>query len=133
MLSIVSRRGTVISAWCVIVMCMTVISGSLVFGNGDPSSFTAESTSVASTGGGTARIMMDSPLDVQGFVVSMSHDPTMITLTGIDISGTDTETANAEFVVPTVYVNGGTLGVVLDFNAPYDGQVIPQGIQLQLQ
>ena len=127
MLSIVSRRGTVISAWCMVVMCMVVLNGPLAFGNGDPSSFTAESTSVASTGGGTVRIMMDSPLDVQGFVISMSHDPVMITLTGIDISGTDTEAANAEFVVPAVYTDGGTLGVVLDFNAPYDGQVIPQG------
>ena len=90
------------------------------------------STSVDSTGGGTVTVTGASSGDLQGFVISVSHDSAVITLDSIDILGTDTDIAGAEFVVPTTYADGGTIGVVLDFNAPYDGQVISGGSGLSL-
>ena len=89
-------------------------------------------TSVDSTGGGSVTVTGSADGDVQGYVLSVSHDAAVITLNSIDIQGTDAEIAGAEFVVPTTYADGGTLGVVLDFNAPYDGQVISAGSNLTL-
>lgn len=90
-------------------------------------------TSVDSTGGGTVTVTGNSMSgDLQGYVLCVSHDPAIITLDSIDVLGTDAEVAGAEFVVPTTYADGGTLGVVLDFNAPYDGQSISAGMGLTL-
>ena len=88
------------------------------------------SASVDSTGGGSVTVTGSSSGDLQGFVISVGHDPAIITLDSIDILGTDAEIAGAEFVVPTTYADGGTIGVVLDFNAPYDGQSIGAGAGL---
>ncbi|MDE0959833.1 MAG: hypothetical protein OSB09_03555, partial [Planctomycetota bacterium] len=76
---------------------------------------------------GDARIMLDNSLGgVQGFVTAISHDPTMITLEGIS-TGADADAAGAEFQISNSYANGGTFGVVLDFQSPFDGQTIPEG------
>jgi len=115
----------------IIVVCFAIVlSSSASLAGGTGASFTAESVSAPSTGGSAVRVLFDSSADVQGFVISMSHDPAAITLSGVDIAGTDTELSGAEFVVPAVYADGGTIGVVLDFNAPYDGQVIPASAEI---
>ena len=57
------------------------------------------STSVDSTGGGTVTVTGASSGDLQGFVISVSHDSAVITLDSIDILGTDADIAGAEFVV----------------------------------
>ncbi|MGE3164452.1 MAG: dockerin type I repeat-containing protein [Planctomycetota bacterium] len=64
---------------------------------------------------------------VQGFVLAI-QDTAGLTLTAINIAGA-TVIAGAEFVVPNINnaANGGTLGVVLDFSAPFNGQTIPTG------
>ncbi|MEE2883350.1 MAG: hypothetical protein VYD70_06445 [Planctomycetota bacterium] len=81
---------------------------------------------------GTARVLLDnSEGGVQGFVTSVSHDSTLITLEEISI-GVDAETAGAEFVVTQVFDNGGTCGVVLDFQTPFDGHTIPEGVAIHL-
>ncbi|HIA27984.1 MAG TPA: hypothetical protein EYN79_07685 [Planctomycetes bacterium] len=64
---------------------------------------------------------------VQGFVVALAHDPAALELTAITLTGTVTQSMGAEFVVPMVLAEGGTIGVVLDFSAPFDGQTIPPG------
>ncbi|MFQ6047685.1 MAG: hypothetical protein ACE5PT_15225, partial [Gemmatimonadales bacterium] len=74
-----------------------------------------------------ARVLMRNPNPVQGFVLSLAHDPAVATLEEISLAGTATEAAGAEFVVPRIYPDGGTLGVVLDFDPPYAGQTIPAG------
>ena len=77
-----------------------------------------------------AKILLDSPTEVQGFVLSLEHDASA-KLDGIAL-GTVTEAVGAEFVVSRVYPDGGTLGVVLDFDPPYLGQVIPAGDGLHI-
>ena len=72
-------------------------------------------------------LLTNSTGDVQGFVLSIEHDPTDIALEGILLDGTVTESVGAEFVIPRIYSSGGTIGVVLDFNAPFGNQVIPVG------
>ena len=114
------------SVSCIIAVCFAiVVVSSVSLAGGPTASFIAESASAPSTGGSAVRVLIDSSADVQGFVISMSHDPAAITLSGVDIAGTDTELSGAEFMVPNVYADGGTIGVVLDFNAPYGGQAIP--------
>jgi hypothetical protein len=61
----------------------------------------------------------------------MTHDPTVITLVEVS-TGADTDAAGAEFTITNLYANGGTLGVVLDFQTPFDGQTIPQGNDLHI-
>jgi hypothetical protein len=111
----------------VLVCCTT-----MVLAGTDTASYTAESQSVASTGGASIRILMDSSNDCQGYVISMSHDGAVVTLDTIDIAGTAADTAGAEFMVPNTYATGGTLGVVMDFSAPFDGQVIGAGSNIHV-
>ena len=114
-----------------LVVCLFVFVGAQASA-GINNEMNMSNVSVDSNGGGTATVSGAANGDLQGYVISVSHDPAIITLTGIDILGTDAELAGAEFVVPTTYADGGTIGVVLDFNAPYDGQVIAAGSGLTL-
>ncbi|MGE4603025.1 MAG: hypothetical protein AAEJ65_08985, partial [Planctomycetota bacterium] len=110
-----------------VVMLLVCCTPLVLAGGGDTSSFDAGTHSSPSTGGSTANIMMDSSADVQGFVVCIAHDGSVITLDSIDLDGTSGDAAGAEFVVANTYANSGTLGVVLDFNSPFDGQTIAAG------
>jgi hypothetical protein len=99
-----------------------------------PSTLYINDTSAPSTSGGCVPITLDNDAGAtQGFVLSISHDPSVLTLTSINISGTATEAVGAEFVVSdTSPANGGTLGVVLDFVAPFLGQTIPPGLGIHI-
>ena len=82
----------------------------------------------SSAGDGCVMITLDNDVGpTQGFVLSISHDPAVITLVDINLDGTATETAGAEFVQTDFPAGGGTVGVVLDFSAPFGGQTIPAG------
>ena len=76
----------------------------------------------------TLPITMTSNEDVQGFVLAVSYDAAYVEATDVVAAGATTA-AGAELVVPEILASGFTLGVVLDFNPPYGGQVIPQGIE----
>ena len=107
---------------------LVTTSGTLTMTPPPPDNMTIESASGPSDGGGVARVLMsNSSGDVQGFVTSIGHDASALTLTGVNISGTIADSVGAEFVVPMLFADGGTIGVVLDFDPPYDGQVIGLG------
>ncbi len=102
-------------------------SGTLTLEVPPPDSLEIEDVSIAAGGSGAARILLsNSSGPVQGFVLAIRH-PTTLNLVSINLSGTVTFSVGAEFVVPTIYTDGGTLGVVLDFNSPFNGQTIPVG------
>jgi len=91
------------------------------------------STSAPSDGGACVPIWLDNDAGAtQGFVLSISHDPGAITLTDINLTGTATESAGAEFVAVNTLAGGGTVGVVLDFNAPFNGQTIAAGQDIHI-
>ena len=94
-----------------------------------PDAITITGGSIAAGGTGNAEVRMSNQSgDVQGYVTAIGH-PAGLVLEEINIDGTVAESVGAEFVVDNVLngSGGGTLGVVLDFNAPFDGQVIPMG------
>ncbi len=92
-----------------------------------PDSMRIESTSFDSDSNGSARVLLsNSSGPVQGFVLAVAHDPSVVTLQGITL-GADTLAAGAELIVPELESNGGTLGVVLDFESPFEGQTIATG------
>ena len=98
-----------------------------------PATLTIESGSFPSDTGGCVRILLDNDVgDTQGFVLSISHDPLAVNLTDINIDGTDTALQSPEFEAANILANGGTLGVVFDFVAPFDGQAIPAGQNIHL-
>jgi len=98
-----------------------------------PAALKIEDTTIDSDSSGDVRILLDNDgAETQGFVLSIAHNPADVTLEQIDLTGTVTATVGAELVVPQIFANGGTLGVVLDVNAPFDGQVIPAGLNLHL-
>ena len=104
--------------------------GTLDIGPIPPGVLTIESTTIDSDGCGPVRILLDSDSAVQGFVLAIAHDGAALTLSGINLAGTATAAAGAEFVVPNLSPaggTGGTLGVVLDFDAPFLGQTIAAG------
>lgn len=75
---------------------------------------------------GSARVLVQNMKPVEGFVVCLAHEAG-IALADINLNGTATEAAGAEFVQVDTYNDGGTIGVVLDFDPPFDGQTIPVG------
>ncbi|MGE4619072.1 MAG: hypothetical protein AAEJ04_04605 [Planctomycetota bacterium] len=111
--------------------------GTLTLFAGEPVTMFVENGSAPADGAGSVgvcRILLDNDLGtggVQGFVSAVSHDSTALTLEEIAM-GEATEAAGAEFAVANIYENGGTYGVVLDFQAPFDGQVIPEGTGIHL-
>ncbi|MGE4603070.1 MAG: hypothetical protein AAEJ65_09215, partial [Planctomycetota bacterium] len=100
-----------------------------------PASMSIEDGSAPADGFGTsgdARILIDNSLGgVQGFVTAVTHDGTVITLESISL-GADAEATGTEFEISSIYENGGTLGAVVDFTAPFEGQTIPQGNGLHI-
>ena len=105
-------------------------NGTLTLLEPPPASMIMEDGSAPADGTGTtgdARVLLDNSLGgVQGFVTAVTHDPAVLTLEGIT-TGEATEAANAEFHLSNIYPNGGTMGVVVDFTAPFDAQTIPMG------
>ena len=93
-----------------------------------PDALTIESASAASNGSAAVRVLMSNMTGpVQGYALAISHDEAALDLDAISIAGTVAESVGAELVVPQLYVGGGTLGVVLDFQSPFDAQAIPAG------
>ncbi|MEC9476954.1 MAG: hypothetical protein VX764_07960 [Planctomycetota bacterium] len=93
-----------------------------------PDSMRIESISFRTDQSDAARILLsNSSGPVQGFVVAAAHDPALLNLQTITL-GSESLAAGAELVVPEIYSNGGSLGVVLDFESPFDGQNIATGV-----
>mgnify|MGYP000577824173 CR=1 FL=1 len=86
-----------------LVVMLLVFCTPLVLEGGDTSSYDAGTHSSASTGGSTANIMMSSSADVQGFVVCIANDGSVITLDSIDLDGTAGDAEGAEFVVVSIH------------------------------
>lgn len=105
--------------------------GSVTLNVVPPDSLSIESTSIPGDPTDPAspvRVLMENLSGaVQGYVLAITHNPAEVALTSIDIDGTVAQTVGAEFVVDNVLASGGTLGVVLDFGAPFDGQTIATG------
>ncbi len=95
-----------------------------------PDSLRVENGSMLADGmsTGEARILLsNSSGPAQGFVVAVAHGQEDLTLQEISLAGTVTEEVGAEFEVSNIYSDGGTVGVVLDFQPPFDGQTIATG------
>ena len=92
-----------------------------------PDSMRIENSGIQADGSGPARVLLsNSSGDAQGFVLSITHDPALLSLVDITL-GSASQSAGAELVVEELYSNGGTLGVVLDFETPFEGQTIAAG------
>lgn len=109
--------------------------GVLILQQGPPTTMYIEDGSAPADGSGTlgeVRVLLDNDQGpVQGFVTVVAHDNAVLALEEISI-GVDTDAAGAEFVVASIYETGGSCGVVLDFQSPFGGQDIPQGVALHL-
>ena len=76
---------------------------------------------------GSGDVLLDTPSRIQGFALAISHDPAVVVLQDISVVGTETEASRADFVSPKVFAGGGTLGVVLDLQPPFEGNTLPIG------
>ena len=74
----------------------------------------------------TVPVTMTCTDPVQGFVLAVAFDTTKLTAMDARAAGA-TVAAGVELVVSEIIPEGLTMGVVLDFNPPYDGQTIPGG------
>jgi len=99
-----------------------------------PAGLEVESASALSTGsGGCARVLLDNDAGAtQGFVLSIAHNSAVLNLVQINLAGTATQAAGAEFVATNITATGGTIGVVLDFVAPFLGQTIAPGQNIHI-
>ena len=97
-----------------------------------PATLTIEDTTADSSGNGSVRILLENSGESQGFVLAIAHDGAELTLESIDLAGTETEAVGAEFSSINTYADGGTIGVVLDFGAPFDGQTIGAGVDIHI-
>lgn len=75
-----------------------------------------------------AEVTMTNSDAAEGFVLSIAHEAG-VTLQDINVMGTVTDANGAELVAADIFnaQGGGTLGVVMDFVAPFTGQTIPAG------
>ena len=91
----------------------------------------AKSLSIGSATGSevTLPITLTTDEPVQGFVLSVAVDTSKLSVTDVRAAGATLEN-NAELVVPEILPEGFTLGVVMDIDPPYEGQVIPAGEDL---
>ena len=109
---------------------LSLNSGTVTLTPPPPDSISVGSTSVLANGSAVVDVpilLSNSTGPVQGFVIAVAHGPDELTLEEITIEGTITESVGSEFEVANLYADGGTIGVVLDFMPPFDGQVIPVG------
>ena len=72
-------------------------------------------------------VLLDSTCPIQGFTTALRHDPTAVELRDISLDGTVTAAVGAEFFGHEIVANGGTTGVVLDLESPFEDQTIPPG------
>jgi len=72
-------------------------------------------------------VWVDNQQPVEGYVLAIEHDTTVV-LDSVSTADTDAAGVGIEFAVSKVYADGGTLGVVFDFDPPYDGQTLPEGV-----
>ena len=93
---------------------------------------TGQGQTVSGLGSANFGVSADATADLQGYVVALGSDPTLITIQDLGISGTSAETEGAELVVGEIFSDGFTLGVVLDAEPPFDGHIIPSGIDIAL-
>ena len=75
---------------------------------------------------GDAKVLLDNLGPVEGYVVSLCHDPAKLTLDSIAVGAAATAQA-ADFSASEVFPAGGTLGVVIDLVAPFTNNTIPVG------
>ncbi len=113
-------------------LCLNGDSTAMSIGAPPPATLSIEDTTADSNGNGSVRVLLENSGETQGFVVSITHVETEVALGSIDLNGSATEAAGAEFTAINTYSNGGTLGVVLDFTAPFDGQTIAAGVDTHI-
>lgn len=109
---------------------ITLVDGSVTLQPAPPDSLSIGNATIQPGQSGCAPIRMSNQSGpVQGFVLAIEHAADL-TLASININGTVTQAEGAEFIVPHLLnaSNGGTLGVVMDFNAPFTNKAIPVGV-----
>lgn len=114
---------------------LQLIDGTVTLTPPPPDNLRVGNASVPADGSSSANVpilLSNSTGSVQGFVIAIAHGSEELTLEEITIAGTITESIGSEFEVANLYADGGTLGVVLDFMPPFDGQVIPVGNDQQI-
>ncbi|MBI4582783.1 MAG: hypothetical protein HY717_01940 [Planctomycetes bacterium] len=72
----------------------------------------------------TVPVILSGSPPLQGYVVAIAHNPAEVTLTAVT---NGSSAAAAEFVSADIFPTGGTLGVVMDYNPPFDNQVAANG------
>ena len=76
------------------------------------------------------RILLTSTHPVEGFESAVRHDPAIVALESITIAGTVSEANMADFTSFEVLPTGGTAAVIMDLEAPFNGNTIPAGVDL---
>ena len=72
-------------------------------------------------------VVLQSTGETQGYVLAIGFDSSVLNATNVSVEGSDVENIGAELIAAEVLAEGLTLGVVLDAQSPFDGQVIPAG------
>lgn len=73
------------------------------------------------------RVLLSSTHPVEGFSTSVRHNPEVVQLDSMTILGTESATNEADFTSFEVFEDGGTGAVILDLQAPFNGNTIPAG------
>ena len=72
-------------------------------------------------------VVLQSTGERQGYVLAIGFDSSVLNATNVSVEGSDVQNIGAELIAAEVLAEGLTLGVVLDAQSPFDGQVIPAG------
>jgi hypothetical protein len=69
-------------------------------------------------------VELSTNIEIQAFTLAVAHDPAVLSLQDITFDGTETNLQSAEFTSTDLEPNGGTVGAIFDFNAPFDGHTL---------
>ena len=82
--------------------------------------------------GADVTVLMDVSQSVQGYVIAVGHDSSMVRAAEATTVGTDADTVGAEFVDARVSDLGALIGVILDTTEPFDNQTLGPGTDISI-
>ncbi len=96
-------------------------------------SLSLEGGIIPPVGTGAVDVVLDNTLgNLTAFILAIGHDFQEATLMNVDVTNTDTVTADPEFISSEIQLSGGILTVIFDFEVPIDGHSLPPGEDLVL-
>ena len=116
-----------------VFLIVPFILGWISVGEGQQS-LTISGTGQSISGAGAAQlgVTADFQIPVQGFVLAVGIDSSLLQVSDVSLEGTPSELLNPDFAVAEIFPDGFTLGVIYETEPPIEGLVLEPGNDVTL-